>query len=445
MNFQEMNIDPAIIRSLEEQGINEPTPIQEQAIPLIKSGKDVVGISKTGSGKTIAFGAPLLEHIQPGQGFQALIMAPIRELAVQIADELQKLSKYKRCSIATVYGGVSLNPQIDAIAQADIVVGTPGRLRDHLERRNLDVGSVKYVILDEADKMVEMGFIEDISRILDYMPEQKQMLLFGATISTEIEKLKRQYMHSPEMAETEHFVKEDLLEQFYYNLEPRDKFSLLVHLLKKVDHGKAIIFCSARSTVELVAKNLHREGISSEMMHGKLSQNRRLQVIDAFHKNKVDVLVASSVAARGLDIKDVTYIFNYDLSPDPQEYIHRIGRTARAGESGKAITLLCHRDYEAFDQILRRYHCPVQELQAGEYPRLRFETHRENRFGDRRDNRYGGRHNGPSFDRGNRFGNHSGGNFRGPRNFGHSSSYSGNRSRSLTRDNPSSVQQRWRK
>lgn len=437
-----MNIDPAIIRSLEEQGINTPTPIQEKAIPLIKAGKDVVGISKTGSGKTIAFGAPLLEHIQPGKGFQALIMAPIRELAVQISDELQKLSKYKRCSIATVYGGVSLNPQIDAIAQADIVVGTPGRLRDHLERRNLDVGSVNCVILDEADKMVEMGFIEDISRIIDYMPEHKQMLLFGATISTEIEKLKRQYMHSPEVAEAESFVKEDLLEQFYYNIEPRDKFSLLVHLVKKVPTGKTIIFCSARSTVELVAKNLRREGISSEMMHGKLSQNHRLQVIDAFHKNKVDVLVASSVAARGLDIKDVTHIFNYDLSPDPQEYIHRIGRTARAGESGKAITLLCHRDYEAFDQILRRYHCPVQELKEEDYPRLRFETQsRESRFGDRQ----GGRQGGRSFDRGNREGNRSGGNFRGSRNYGDSSSYPRDRSRSLTRDNPSSMQQRWRK
>ena len=429
MNFEEMNIDPAIIKALGEQGITTPTLIQEKAIPLIKAGKDVIGISKTGSGKTVAFGAPLLERIHPGQGFQALIMAPTRELAVQISDELKKMAKYKRCSIATVYGGVSLNPQFDAIARADIVVGTPGRLRDHLERRTMDVSSVNCVILDEADKMVEMGFIEDISRIIDYMPTQKQMLLFGATISTEIEKLKHQYMHHPEIAEAESFVKEDLLEQFYYNLEPRDKFSLLVHLLKKIEKGKAIIFCSARSTVELVAKNLRREGFGVEMMHGKLSQSRRLQVIDAFHKGKIDVLVASSVAARGLDIKDVTYIFNYDLSRDPQEYIHRIGRTARAGESGKAITLLCHRDYEVFDQILRRYHCPVQELTEETYPRLRFEAKRENNFGGR------------SFDRGHRGGQH----FRSERNFGHTSAHPRDRSRSLSRENRSSPQQRWRR
>lgn len=387
MTFKSLNIRSEIVKSLEEDGLTKPTPIQEKAIPLIMSGKDIIGISKTGSGKTAAFGIPILEKIVPGKGLQAFIMAPTRELACQISQELCKFGKYIRFSIATVYGGVAIQPQMDEIARADIVVGTPGRLLDHLQRNTLNLSLLKCFVLDEADKMVEMGFIEDIRRILDNTPKNKQMLLFGATISEEIKDLKQKYMNHPETARTETDLKEEFLKQYYYNVQPHEKFSLLVHALKKEDTGRVIIFCSTRSTVEILAKNLNFQGINAEMIHGKLNQNRRLRVMNNFNKGNPNILVASAVAARGIDIKDVTHIFNYDLSQDPQEYIHRVGRTARAGALGKAITLLSSRDHEAFNAVLSKHNINVELLPLEEFPRLHFKTgNSQSRF---RSNGYG--------------------------------------------------------
>ncbi len=384
VTFDQLGVTPELIHALQDLYIAEPTLIQEKAIPLALERKDVIGISKTGSGKTAAFGIPVLHNLIPGKGLQVLIVAPTRELAVQISNELQKFGKYIRCSIATVYGGVSFNPQVEALRHADIVVGTPGRLRDHLEQRTLDLTHIACAVLDEADKMVEMGFIEDVEALLAVTPEYRQVLLFGATISSEIDRLKERYMHDSQTVEAEAQVSEDLLEQYYYNVQEYEKFSLLVHLLKKEQTGLAIIFCSRRTTVEAVTRNLRAQGIRAEMIHGNLSQNKRLRVIEDFHKGKHSILVASAVAARGLDIKDVTHIFNYDLSPDPQEYIHRVGRTARAGESGKAITLLSARDHDTFRDILSRYAVPVQELPLESFPRLRFEARRpEQRYGGR--------------------------------------------------------------
>ncbi len=374
--FQALGIRPELVRALRELEITTPTLIQQKAIPLIKAGKDLIGMSRTGSGKTAAFGLPILENLRPQAGLQVLIMAPTRELAVQIGDELRKFGKYLHFRLATVYGGVSLGPQIEQISRADIVVGTPGRLKDHLNRQNLNLSHLTCTVLDEADKMVEMGFIEDIEYILSYTPEKRQMLLFGATISKEIDHLTERFMHAPVTAEAEAQVQEELLEQFYYNVQHHEKFSLLVHLLKKEATQRVIIFCSARSTVELVSRNLQLQGLRNEMIHGKLSQNRRLNVIEKFHCGQAPILVASAVAARGLDIKDVSHIFNYDLSADPQEYIHRIGRTARAGESGKAITLLSQKDFQAFGDILNRFRVNIQELPLEPFARLRFDARR---------------------------------------------------------------------
>ena len=388
MLFEELNINKELVQGLKEMGLTEPTDIQVKAIPLIKQGKDVISISKTGSGKTTAFGVPILENIVHGHGVQYLVIAPVRELAVQIAKEFKKFGKHIRFSVAAVYGGASINPQIEAIERADIVVGTPGRLLDHLENHKLDLSGIKCVVLDEADKMVEMGFIQDIRRILNKTPKNRQMLLFGATLSNEIEILKREYMHTPVTAQTQSHVGEEYLEQYYYDVKHQEKFSLLVHLLKKEQKGLSIIFCSTRSTVEAITKNLKDNGIRAEMIHGKLSQNRRLKVIEDFHKGTPNVLVASAVAARGLDIKDVTHIFNYDLSEDPQEYVHRVGRTARAGKSGKAITLLSERDHEVFREILHRYPVNVKELPLVEFERISFNSGREGRrFGS--SNRFG--------------------------------------------------------
>ena len=428
MIFEELNIKPELVKGLKEIGVKEPTEIQKKTIPLIKEGKDVIGVSKTGSGKTIAFGIPILENVKPGGGIQYLIIAPVRELAVQIAKELRKFGKYVKFSVTTVYGGVAINPQIEAMQRADIVVSTPGRLLDHLENFDLKLDKIKCVVLDEADKMVEMGFIEDIRRILNETPNNRQVLLFGATISNEIDELKHDYMHNPETAQAMSHVEEEYLEQYYYDVKHFEKFSLLVHLLKKENKDLTIIFCSARSTVEMVTKNLKENGIKADMIHGKLSQNKRLRVIENFHKGRPNVLVASAVAARGLDIKDVSHIFNYDLSQDPQEYIHRVGRTARAGQQGKAITLLSERDHDTFREILSRYPIEVKELPLEDFQRLKFNAgirrnfRDGNRFGNRsysRDSRgYQGhrpRSYGSSSDR--------------PKSYGHGSSF-GNRTKS---------------
>ncbi len=374
MSFELLNVKPEIVKALKEHGITKPTLIQQKAIPLIKSGRDVIGMSETGSGKTAAFGIPILERTVPRGGLQVLIISPTRELAHQISGELAKFGKYMHCSIATVFGGVPLEPQVRRIREAEIVVGTPGRLLDHLERRTLDLSRINCFVLDEADKLVDMGFIEDIKRILERTPRNKQVLLFGATISDEIHHIRHRYMNQPEIAQAESHVKEEYLSQYYYNVQPYDKFSLLVHLLKKENINKTIIFCSTISTVKIVARNLRNHGASAEMLHGHLSQNQRLRVLDGFHRDRYDILVASAVAARGLDIKNVTHIFNYDLPRDPQEYIHRIGRTARAGETGKAITLLSPKDYDTFRSIESRYHFKVQELPPEDFPRLRFEA-----------------------------------------------------------------------
>lgn len=387
MSFEQLNVKKEISQALTGLGIVTPTLIQVKAIPLIKEGKDVIGISKTGSGKTVAFGVPMLEKITPAKHLQGIILAPTRELAVQIAQELRKFGRHLNHSIATVYGGVSLEPQIRQIAQAQILVGTPGRVLDHLRRGTLDLSHISMAVLDEADKMVEMGFIEDVKTILDQTPKHKQMLLFGATVSDEIGKIRQAHMNSPVIAQAEKQVQEDLLSQYYCQVEQREKFSLLVHLLKKEKIDRAIIFCSARSTVELVAHNLRAQNIRVSMIHGKLNQSKRLRLIESFNNGSHSILVASAVAARGLDIKDITHIFNYDLSPDPQEYIHRIGRTARAGESGKAITLLSPRDYEAFSNILNRYRVKVQELPRERFERVQFDARRARpnySFGQRR-------------------------------------------------------------
>src|SRR3989338_8974478 len=370
MNFNEINVRREIVTALNESGICTPTTIQEKVIPLIMDGKDVIGISKTGSGKTAAFAIPILEKESIEKHIQTLIVVPTRELAVQISKEIRKFGRYLNCCVTAVYGGVSIYNQIQDIKKSNIVVGTPGRLLDHINRGTMDLSRLNFVILDEADKMVSMGFIEDIELILNNTPKNRITLLFGATISNEIDALKRKYMKNPVIVKTEQHVQEAFLEQFYYNVDHRNKFSLLVHLLKKERMHKIIVFCSTRSTVEVIARNLRLNGINADMIHGKLSQNRRLKVIENFNRGATNILIASSVAARGLDIKCISHVINYDLSKDPQEYVHRIGRTARAGERGRAITLISDRDHENIRNVLSRYDVKVHLLPQEDFPRL---------------------------------------------------------------------------
>ena len=389
MKFENLGIKHNIVNALKEEGIVEPTQIQEKAIPLIAQGKDVIGMSKTGSGKTAAFAVPILQNIKP-QGLQVLILAPTRELAVQISNEIRKFGKYLKVSVATVYGGVSLDAQVGRIAKSQIVVATPGRLLDHLQRRTINLSRLTCFVLDEADKMVDMGFIVDITKILSQTPKNKQMLLFGATLSNEVNQIKSRHMNNPAIAKAEAHVKQDYLKQYYYNIKQNEKFSLLLHLLKKEQAGGKLIFCSTIATVEIVAKNLRMQGVKAEMIHGKMSQNKRLQVIERFNEGKIGILVASAVAARGLHIDDVTHVINYDLSRDPEEYIHRVGRTARAGETGKATTLLSEKDHSTFNHILSTYPVTVNMLPMEDFVRVPFKAQRP-RFGG------GGRfrHNSP--------------------------------------------------
>ncbi len=372
MTFELLELDERIISALKDEGIDSPTEIQKLAIPEIKSGKDVIGISSTGSGKTLAFGAPIIEKVVKGAGLQVLIMAPTRELALQIAGEMRKFSRHYKLRIAAVHGGVSIYPQIEQIHQSEIVVGTPGRLIDLIQRGEIDLSRLKIAVLDEADKMVDMGFIDDVEFIFSNIPKDKQVLLFGATISNEIEDLKRKHMNEPVYARARAHVKRENLKQYYYNVKTHEKFSLLMHLLRKHEDESALVFCSTRVMVERVAFNLRKHGISCDMIHGKLNQPKRMQIMKEFNAGKFRVLVASAVAARGIDIKKLPRIYNYDLSDDAEEYIHRIGRTARAGESGEAITLLSERDYRTFDQILNRYRVQVEELETEDFPNVPF-------------------------------------------------------------------------
>ena len=371
MTFKELGVKQEIVEHLAQQEITDPTPIQAETIGLGLQGEDVIGVSKTGSGKTLAFSIPLVQKIAKGKGIQALVIAPTRELAVQIAGEIKKISTFMHLNVTLVYGGVAIGPQIHSLRSAEVVVGTPGRILDHLDRQTINFSHIKFVVLDEADRLVDMGFIDDVERIISATPTSRQTMLFGATISDEIENIKRRRMKHPKTVKAAMQVEATYLKQYYYDIQPREKFSLLVHLLKK-HQSKTMIFCATRRTVDIVLRNLRKQNVPAEAMHGGLSQNRRNHVIESFHRGKPRVLIATAVAARGLDIKDVTHIINYDLSQNAEEYIHKVGRTARAGKSGEAITLLSPRDHATFSQITARFPVDVVRMPKENFPQVGF-------------------------------------------------------------------------
>lgn len=351
MNFEELKLKPELHKAIKKLGFNEATDIQEKCIPVIFSGKDIVGQSKTGSGKTAAFGLPILNNIAIGNGVQALILTPTRELCVQVYDNFKLLGQFMNVNIAAVYGGVSINPQINDLKNADIVIGTPGRVIDHLERKTLNLDKIKYFVLDEADRMLEMGFIDNIKYILKSIPDNKQSLMFSATMPFEIKKIVQKYFKNPVFISSQMHVDNAYLKQTYYNINTDEKFSLLLHLLRE-KKGVSLIFCATRNEVDIVTENLRKNNINAVAIHGGLNQGKRLKVVDLIKKEHVKVLVATDVAARGLDIRNIEYVFNYDLPRTSEEYIHRIGRTARMGDKGEAITLLTPSDYNNFSRIL---------------------------------------------------------------------------------------------
>ncbi len=377
MSFEKLNPDKRILAALRDIHFAKTTEIQEKVIPLAMQRKDVVAQSMTGSGKTAAFGVPMLHFIEKGKGVQALVLVPTRELAEQVANDIRKFSKYIPFNIVKVYGGVGIEPQIHALRYAEIVVGTPGRILDHMGRGTVRFSSLKILVLDEADRMLDMGFIDDIRRIIHALPRHRQTMLFSATIPEEVMRIARNYMHNPIRISTAPYVPEHKLKQYYYDAPEDEKISLLVHLIKKENPSLAIVFCNTKHETDFVASALEQNSVEAKAIHGGLTQQQRLHVMEGFHRGKPHVLVATDVASRGLDIKNVTHIFNYDVPQYVDNYTHRIGRTARIGKEGKAITLLSRKDHESFRRILR--HLTIQKLVERDYPKIFVRRYRPRR------------------------------------------------------------------
>lgn len=349
--FRKLKLSESILKAIEEIGFREPTEIQEKAIPIVLEGKDVLGSSATGSGKTLVFGAGIIEKSKKGIGAQALILTPTRELAEQVAQSLRKFSKYNGLKVVEIYGGVSINPQIRDLTEAEIIVGTPGRILDHINKRTINLTKISCLVLDEADRMLDMGFINDVEKIINSCPKHRQTLLFSATISPDIERLSKKYMKSPIYVEAETYVDSNKLDQVFYDVPQNLKFSLLVHLLKREKAGLIMVFCNTRRNADSLSNNLRRYNLDAIAIHGGLTQNKRNSIMKAFHSGKTYLLVCTDIAARGLDIKNVSHIYNYDIPSNSIDYIHRIGRTARAGKEGRAISLVSHKDYENFRKV----------------------------------------------------------------------------------------------
>jgi ATP-dependent RNA helicase DeaD len=358
-------LDPRLLRALHDLGYTEPFPIQERAIQPILDGTDVIGQAKTGSGKTAAFGLPLLQLVDPRAGHvQVLILAPTRELAVQITEELRKLGKYMGVKMVTVYGGQSINVQLEELADgADIVVGTPGRVIDFIDHNELNLSGVRYVVLDEADRMLDMGFIDDIEYILEAVPGRRQMSLFSATMPDEIIRLSSRYMSQPEkilVSADEPSV--DELDQYYTLVEDGEKLAKLVALLKKENPSSAMVFCRTKSGAHRLARELEKRYFNATPLHGDLTQYQRDKSMNAFRTGRADILVATDVAARGIDVPGVQLVVNYDFPDDPLIYFHRVGRTARAGANGKSVALVEPDDFATFRLVQDLTKVPIKPL-----------------------------------------------------------------------------------
>ncbi len=349
--FKKLKLSQSLLKAIERVGFTEPSEIQDKTIPLTLEGKDILGSSATGSGKTLAFGACIIEKTKRGAGIQALILTPTRELTQQVSKNLKEFSSFHNLLISEIYGGVSIGPQIHSLNRADIVVGTPGRILDHLERRTLRLDKIKFLVLDEADRMLDMGFIRDVERIIHQCPRERQTLLFSATISQDIKKLASKYMKNPVHIQVESYVDPSKLHQIYYDVPSHMKFSLLANLLKKERKGLIMVFCNTRRNTDFLAENLKRHNINALVIHGGLSQYKRNEIIKISHSDKSTILVGTDIVARGMDIKDVSHVYNYDMARNSTEYIHRIGRTARAGKEGIAVSLVSQQDHDNFRNV----------------------------------------------------------------------------------------------
>ncbi len=347
--FSDLNLSPEILQALKDMGFAKPFPIQAAAIPLIAEGNDIVGLAQTGTGKSAAFIIPAIEKINASiKDVQVLVMCPTRELAVQVTEEAKKLLTHRRdIRTLTIYGGDSITRQIQELRRGiHLVVGTPGRILDHMKRKTLSIDNLKMIILDEADEMLNMGFREDIERVLQSTPETRQTILFSATMSPEILRLTKQYQKNQKMVrvttnETQN--SQPLVEQSYFEIDPKMKLEGLVRLLEMHAPKLSIVFCNTKRRVDEVVQGLHIRGFSADGIHGDINQTKRNKVMGNFRSGHLTVLVATDVAARGIDVSDVEAVFNYELPFDDESYVHRIGRTGRAGRTGKAFSFISSR------------------------------------------------------------------------------------------------------
>ncbi|MFZ8979122.1 MAG: DEAD/DEAH box helicase [Candidatus Nanopelagicales bacterium] len=362
--FAELGASPEIVASLASAGIERAFPIQAMTLPLALEGRDLIGQAKTGTGKTLGFGIPLLQRItrddSPGAAPQALVVVPTRELCVQVAGDLEQAGAGQGARVLSVYGGRSYEPQIEALARGvEVVVGTPGRLIDLVQRRNLDLSRVRVLVLDEADEMLDMGFLPDVERLVSELPAQRQTMLFSATMPGQIVALARRYMQQPTHIRAadpgDDRATVDAIEQHVWRAHPMDKVELLSRVLQAEGRGLTMIFTRTKRKAQKIADELTQRGFAVGSVHGDLGQGAREQALRAFRNGKVDVLVATDVAARGIDVDGVTHVVNYECPDDEKTYLHRIGRTGRAGASGVAVTLVDWEDiarWQMIDKIL---------------------------------------------------------------------------------------------
>lgn len=365
IKFEDLNLSDALLKAVMDMGFEEASPIQAKAIPLQMQGIDIIGQAQTGTGKTAAFGIPLLEKINPKiKKLQAIVLCPTRELAIQVAEEIRKLAKYLHgIKVLPVYGGQDIVKQIRSLKEgSQIVIGTPGRVMDHMRRKTLKLDDVQTVILDEADEMLNMGFIEDIETILSEIPESRQTVLFSATMPMEIQRIAEHFQKDPELVKV---VKRELtvpkIEQYYYMVKQKDKLEVLCRLLDVYNPKLSLVFCNTKSMVDQLTEGLQGRGYFAEGLHGDLKQIQRDRVMNGFRNGNTEILVATDVAARGIDVDDVEAVFNFDIPQDDEYYVHRIGRTGRAGRDGMAFSLVVGREIYKLRDIQRYCRTTIAE------------------------------------------------------------------------------------
>ncbi|WP_457607803.1 DEAD/DEAH box helicase [Nitratifractor sp.] len=353
MTFKEFDLNPEVAKGVRIAGFKEPSPIQEEVIPLILEGRDLVGQAHTGTGKTAAFGLPILDRIARGEIERALVITPTRELATQVSDELYHLGRFAGIRTLAVYGGVGYGRQIALIHRGvQIVVATPGRLKDLYQKGKIDVFNPEVVVLDEADEMLDMGFLDDVREIFEYIPQNRQTLLFSATMPEPIKELADTLLYDPEFVSVvgEETTKNVDIEQLYYVINENQRDEAIVRLLETEDYDKVLVFCRMKREVDRLSEYLRDLGFNAAGLHGDIDQMERDAIVKAYRRGETRILIATDVAARGLDIKNVTHVINYHIPFDPQSYVHRIGRTGRAGKTGRAITIV---STEEFRELMR--------------------------------------------------------------------------------------------